>query len=504
MSKPKNTSALIGKLIAPHAEIRTAPVKKIAIKAANALLYTGGGALGGGLLGYGLSKLLGGEEPWSDAAIGAMLGGGTGYIANLALTTPPRMDPKNLGGVTDNVSHNDTLDKKYRQAAKEIAVGYRADNPELEFMQSLDDKDMNRKIPVVTSDKYLNPNEGGMYLRDIFGRDLIQVPPGLPKSLRESLLRHETTHGTQPGDENPDPRLDSLRTTATGRYFTSPAEIEAYLQELKYNYWEDTGKVHSDALSAKDVFDEGFKAYDKFSKKPSYSAGRQPSVLIQWLLGLSPEDRAKFIDVNTPLIPGLVQNSTPAQIAIKAARELLKQYADPVIPESGWPGDWDQHFYDMGFRDLQDDGYGNILMTDSNGNEVVFDHDQNVLVPLGDFYGKDMTRDKRIAEPTMDPPRNPVAPAKSAAEKAARELLKRGSSMGAVDPQKADTPMFSPLPELPEPLDAPNTTTKTPAQEQSPIVNPKGRKGLRSTLPTTSPFNGVATSAATSLLGGPK
>lgn len=218
--------------------------------------------------------------------------------------------------------------------------------------------------------------------------------------------------------------------------------------------------------------------------------------------------------------------------AIKAACDLLK--LGWAKTATGWDDDWgiyerDPYFF-LGNPELspkkdetEEQQYVRALSSAISGNP---NSDFRVFAShptLGDFSGKPLElkhgatpEQIQLAAKLMLDPESDVwgmgksmnsnlskksgshLPSKAWLKKSAETLLKLGSSMGAVDPQKGETPMTTPVPAIPKSLNNKDEPVLTPQQEKSELVNPsQGLQGTRS----PSPFRAPAISAAHSLLG---
>lgn len=224
------------------------------------------------------------DSPWDGALAGGLAGGGLGYgyhrlrnafkIPVDAKDRPSSTDfnAEDLGSVLPENYREDAQRhaKKYRESIQENLKDY--DKPiEIEtspgakpFLQDISDKAIDRKVRVREIPPDEMTNLGGLgkataqYELGPFGMERISVPPD------RWGLSHELTHASQDfpaigsresffrpshkkhieeiisGDHGMGPHSQKVKQIAD--YLANPLEEEAYLADIKRNYFKHTGK----------------------------------------------------------------------------------------------------------------------------------------------------------------------------------------------------------------------------------------------------------------------
>ena len=354
------------------------------------LMGAGLGGLAGGAYDYFTYNENKPEDTIFDGLFaGAGLGGFAGGLYDLhAGSTPPTDQAKmlrNIGRTKETPaspgrlrnpllepstspnarSLDEVLPSGYRDDAQQYARQYRNTNPVLDvaqenapFMQDISDTAIDRPVEVVRQ-TLQDINDDGLVpaatYETLLGEDLRDNTLGIaadkinlgPVDVKSDSLSHELTHASQdtfiPNSRNDlfrpnyarsveDLLKDEegpLQAVRTARYLTSPKEEEAYLADIKRNYFRATGKHVRTPADARKVLE--------WAAKGSYKRDRPGVPLLEAILFenqhlLDPESaqyepekyRAfqHWLQGLMNKMPGLVSTAKPT--ATKVAQQVVR------------------------------------------------------------------------------------------------------------------------------------------------------------------------------------
>jgi hypothetical protein len=386
----------IGPELVKHAQ----DMRKQAASWSSYVLPTLGGAAVGAGLG-GLADYLvadeNDEDPiWDGALGGALYGGAAGAVGNRVyhnIKAQQRADFDPMEGVEavgglnqtdwspdyandiETVALGDVLPSGYRDDAQQYASNYRKSNPRVTspYRQDISDRAIDRDVRMLK----LDDNEwgqlgaqmgfapgsgyqlGGMYHPEM---DMMMFPESDP----EWGLEHELTHASQDsrkGGYLPQPYASDLQEISDAvqdghpiRSVSIPMEEEAYLADIKRNYFKETGQHVRTPADARKALDWAVKNVDKMGVGAAIpglesllyrshpSVGHPGSGAIQ-------KQRENWIRHLSARMPGLVNTGNSARFGktasvndrlyINIGPELVKHAQDMRKQSSGL-------FYDTG------------------------------------------------------------------------------------------------------------------------------------------------------------
>ena len=350
----------------------------------------GGAAIGAGL--GGIADYLIADENdedaiWDGALGGALYGGAAGAVGNRVYHNlkDQQMNFNDMEGVEavgglnqtdwspDNnfeaVSLNDSLPAGYRDDAQQYASDYRDSDPRVTspYRQDISDRAIDRKVRMRKFDDYEweqlgtqmgFPPGSGMQLGGMYNPETDMMM--FPESDAEWGLGHELTHASQDariGGYSPQPYASDLQEitdeVAGGmpiRSISIPMEEEAYLADIKRNYFKETGQHVRTPADARKALDWAVKNVDKMPTGVSVpgfdsilhrshpSSGTPGSSAIQ-------KQRENWIRHLSARMPGLVNTGNSARFGktssvndrlyINIGPELVKHAQDMRKQSSG-------------------------------------------------------------------------------------------------------------------------------------------------------------------------
>ena len=268
------------------------------------------------------------------------------------------------------VAYSDIVDKRYLGIAAAHARAYRENNPKRMFLQRLDNKSFNAKIPIYRPEDTADPLAYGSFNNQTGNVHIGRATQDRLKakfsdanlSGLSTTMRHELLHKLQsiPGKRIGDyvnPRITPIVKKYIypyDGYLGKTGELEAFGQDFKYKHWQRTGEIldtPQKALKALDNVDftdwyddpnrsNGLMPYLAKFKRIQESANfmtqyQSDAEALEFKHGGQEavdehrKERASKLKVNdefkkelSEILSGIAQN-TNRQTAIKAAEQLL-------------------------------------------------------------------------------------------------------------------------------------------------------------------------------------
>ena len=237
-----------------------------------------------------------------------------------------------FGSGSGSVSLGDVLDPKYRAAAVPQARQYRAANPQIPFAQNISDAAIDRPVPAVVQTPTGNLNAGpsfdasGSYRPAGWVRgEQINIAPKVTNGpIGTSVLGHELTHAAQM--DTPAAVRQAVVPGVTGHnpartgYYGSRQEVEAYLSQLKRQFFNLHGSVPASPEEARGAVeqaatDPAFWRTTPVHKGPNGAEQYKSTTpsFFEWMNPKDPETVKTLGDILMGVVRGPTQ--TPAATA---------------------------------------------------------------------------------------------------------------------------------------------------------------------------------------------